>query len=243
MEPGNINYITAFGFGLASFISPCVIPLIPSYITYITGLSFADLQAEHPSREVRKQTILHSLIFIAGFTTVYTLLGASATFVGGVVFAGQEILRKIGGILMILFGIHLSGVLPLRFLLGEKRINLRRKPAGYIGTFVVGVAFAAGWTPCTGPILGSILSMAATEATVQKGTQLLFVYSMGLGVPFLLASVALHEFLVLFNRYKKYIRLTEILTAIFLIVIGILLFSGYLSVITGYVNRWFALFG
>ncbi len=239
MGTGNITFIGAFIAGLLSFLSPCVLPLIPSYITYITGLSFADLQAEHPTHKVRQQTIIHSLIFIAGFTTVFVLLGASATYIGNFLQAHMGLLRKIGGALIIIFGIHVSGIFDIGMLLGEKRLTIHRKPAGYLGSFLVGIAFAAGWTPCIGPILASILMVAATEETVLHGIMLLLIYSLGLGLPFFLASLAMHQFLVFFNRFKKYIRIFEIITGVFLIVIGLLIFTNYLTVIARYVNMLF----
>ena len=239
MEPSNITFIGAFIAGLLSFLSPCVLPLIPSYITYITGLSFNDLQAEHPSHQVRRQTVLHSLIFIAGFTCVFILLGASATYVGGFLQEHMTSIRRVGGVLIILFGIHLTGIFPIHFLLGEKRFNLHRKPAGYAGSFLVGVAFSAGWTPCIGPILASILMVAATEETVAYGITLLLAYSMGLAIPFFLAALAMHQFLVVFNRFKKYIRIFEIVTGVFLIVVGIMLFGNYLAVLSRYFTNIF----
>jgi cytochrome c-type biogenesis protein len=239
MESSNITYVGAFVAGLLSFLSPCVFPLIPSYVTYITGLSFADLQAEHPSNRVRKQTVTHSLLFIAGFTTVFVLLGASATFIGTFLQEHMGLLRKVGGVLIIIFGIHVSGIFDIGLLLGEKRLTIHRKPAGYVGSFVVGVAFAAGWTPCIGPILASILMVAATEETVYRGIALLLAYSMGLAIPFFLASLALHQFLVFFNRFKKYIRILEIITGVFLIIVGVLVFGNYLSILSRYVTRWF----
>jgi cytochrome c-type biogenesis protein len=239
MEPTNITFVGAFVAGLLSFLSPCVLPLIPSFITYITGLSFADLQAENPSHKVRQQTIIHTLLFIAGFTVVFVLLGASATFLGGFMMEHMKILRKVGGVLIILFGIHISGLVPIHFLLGEKRVTVHRKPAGYIGSFLVGLAFAAGWTPCIGPILASILMVAATEETVSHGIMLLLTYSMGLAIPFFLASLAMHQFLVFFNRFKKYIRILEIVTGVFLIIIGVLLFTNYLTVLSRYTTIWF----
>src|SRR5512134_1579170 len=148
MDPSNVSFYGAFIAGLLSFLSPCVLPLIPSFITYITGLSFSDLQAEHPSHKVRQQTIVHTLLFIAGFTTVFVLLGASATFIGGFLQEHMNTIRKVGGILIIIFGIHVTGLVPIHLLLGEKRVTVHRKPAGYLGSFVVGLAFAAGWTPC-----------------------------------------------------------------------------------------------
>jgi cytochrome c-type biogenesis protein len=215
-----------------------VLPLIPSYITYITGLSFADLQSEHPSHKVRQQTILHSLLFIAGFTFIFVLLGASATFVGTFLQEHMAIIRRVGGVLIILFGIHLTGLVPIHFLLGERRFTIHRKPAGYVGSFLVGLAFAAGWTPCIGPILASILMVAATEETVFHGIALLLAYSMGLAIPFFLASLALHQFLVFFNRFKKYIRIFEIATGIFLIIVGVLVFGNYLTILSRFVMRF-----
>lgn len=239
MGTEHITFLSAFIAGLLSFLSPCVLPLIPSFITYITGISFADLQAEHPSNKVRQQTIIHTLLFIGGFTVVFVLLGASATFIGGFLQEHMNIIRKVGGILIIIFGIHVTGFAPIHLLLGEKRVTLHRKPAGYLGSFLVGLAFAAGWTPCIGPILASILMVAATEETVLSGVLLLLIYSMGLAIPFFLASLAMHQFLVVFNRFKKYIRLFEIATGVFLIIVGVMIFTNYLSVLSRYASKWF----
>ena len=171
MGSNNITVISAFIAGLLSFLSPCVLPLIPSYITYITGLSFADLQAENPSGKVRRQIIIHSLLFIAGFTFVFILLGASATFVGGFLQEHMKLIRRVGGVLIVLFGVHLTGLIPIQLLLGEKRMTIHNKPAGYAGSFLVGVAFSAGWTPCIGPILGAILLYASQQETVTQGSR------------------------------------------------------------------------
>jgi len=216
-----------------------VLPLIPSYITYITGLSFSDLDAEHPSHVVRRKTMLHSLAFVSGFTVVFVLLGASATYIGSFLQEHMELLRKAGGLLIIAFGIHVTGLVPLKWLLGEKRVSLKHKPAGYLGSLLVGLAFAAGWTPCIGPILASILMIAATEEKVGHGIVLLLLYSIGLGVPFVLSSLAMHRFIQLFNRFKKYIRMFEIVTGFFLIIVGILIFTNWLSVLSGYANMLF----
>ena len=166
MHSQEVTYVGAFIAGLLSFLSPCVLPLIPSYITYITGLSFADLQEEHPSHKVRQTAMLHSLAFILGFTVVFVLLGASATYIGSFLNQHAAFLRKAGGILIVLLGVHVTGLIPITMLLGEKRVTLHRKPAGFAGTFLVGLAFAAGWTPCIGPILAAILMVAATEEKV-----------------------------------------------------------------------------
>ena len=239
MDSSNVSFLGAFIAGLLSFLSPCVLPLIPSFITYITGLSFSDLQAEHPSHKVRQQTIVHTLLFIAGFTTVFVLLGASATFIGGFLQEHMNTIRKVGGILIIIFGIHVTGLVPIHLLLGEKRVTVHRKPAGYLGSFVVGLAFAAGWTPCIGPILASILMVAATEETVSQGVLLLLTYSMGLAIPFFLSSLAMHQFLVVFNRFKKHIRIFEIITGVFLIIVGVMIFSNYLSILAQFSMKWF----
>lgn len=234
MGDANITFLGAFIAGLLSFLSPCVLPLIPSFITYITGLSFTDLQAEHPSHKVRQQIIIHTLLFIAGFTFVFVLMGASATFIGSFMQAHMPMIRKAGGVLIIVFGIHVSGVIPIHLLLGEKRFTIQRKPAGYLGSFLVGLTFAAGWTPCIGPILASILLVAATEDEVLHGIALLLTYSMGLAIPFFLSSLALHQFLVVFNRYKKYIRIFEIITGILMVIVGVLIFTNNLSVFQRY---------
>jgi cytochrome c-type biogenesis protein len=239
MGSNNITVISAFIAGLLSFLSPCVLPLIPSYITYITGLSFADLQAENPSGKVRRQIIIHSLLFIAGFTFVFILLGASATFVGGFMQEHMILIRRVGGVLIILFGVHLTGLIPIQLLLGEKRMTIHNKPAGYAGSFLVGVAFSAGWTPCIGPILASILMVAATEDTLHHGIILLLAYSMGLAIPFFLSALAMHQFLVVFNRFKKHIRLFEIFTGVFLIIIGIMVYGNYLTKLSAIFSRMF----
>ena len=236
METNNISIIGAFLAGLLSFLSPCVLPLIPSYITYITGLSFADLQAEHPSHKVRQQTIIHSLLFIAGFTCVFVLLGASATFMGDFLYEHKTAIRRVGGVLIVVFGIHVSGLFDIGMLLGEKKLTLHRKPAGYLGSFIVGIVFAAGWTPCIGPILATILAVAATEG---RGVWLLLTYSMGLAIPFFLAALAMHQFLIFFRRFKRHIRMLEIITGIIMVVVGVLIFTNSLVVISRYTSSWF----
>ncbi len=229
MQSPEVTYLGAFIAGLLSFLSPCVLPLIPSYITYITGLSFVDLQDEHPSHKVRRTAILHSLAFILGFTVVFVFLGASATYLGSFLNQNVGLLRKVGGVLIVLLGVHVTGLVPIHLLMGEKRINLHRKPAGFAGTFLVGIAFAAGWTPCIGPILAAILMVAATEENVTHGIILLLIYSLGLGIPFLLSALAMHQFVVAFQRFKKYIRLFEICTGIFLILVGFVIYFNWLS--------------
>jgi cytochrome c-type biogenesis protein len=236
MSSHEVTYIGAFIAGLLSFLSPCVFPLIPSYVMYITGMSYADMLAEHPSHIIRQKTILHSLSFICGFTVVFVLLGASATYIGSFLHEHAVIIRKVGGILLVLLGIHVTGLLHLKFLLGEKRVSIKHKPAGYIGSFLVGIAFAAGWTPCIGPILAAILAVAATEESVYQGILLLLVYSLGLGLPFFISALAMHRFLAVFNRFRKYIRVFEVFTGILLVVVGVLIYSNWLSRLSGYMT-------
>jgi cytochrome c-type biogenesis protein len=239
MHSQEVTYFGAFIAGLLSFLSPCVLPLIPSYITYITGLSFADLQNEHPSNKVRQTAMLHSLSFILGFTVVFVFLGASATFLGSFLNQHTALLRQAGGVLIVLLGIHVTGLVPIHLLMGEKRITLHRKPAGFVGTFLVGIAFAAGWTPCIGPILAAILTVAATEEDVYQGIVLLLFYSLGLGIPFFISSLAMHQFIVVFQRFKRFIRLFEICTGLFLILIGVTIFFNWLSRISGVITSLF----
>ncbi len=239
MHNQEVTIFGAFIAGLLSFLSPCVLPLIPSYITYITGLSFSDLQAEHPSHLVRLKVLINTILFIAGFSVVFVLLGASATAAGSYLHHYLPLIRKIGGILVFLIGMHVSGLLPLRFLLGEKRIVMHNKPAGYIGSFIVGVIFAAGWTPCIGPILASILWVAATEENVVYGIVLLLCYSLGLGIPFLFSSLAMHQFLAAFNRFKRFLFIMEKVTGLFLMLVGVLIFTNWLSRLSGYASILF----
>lgn len=242
MHSQDVTYIGAFVAGLLSFLSPCVLPLIPSYITYITGLSFADLQAEHPSHIIRQKSILHSLAFICGFTLVFVLLGASATYIGSFLQHNSNVIRKVGGVILVVLGIHVTGLVPLRFLMAEKRVSIKHKPSGYAGSFLVGIIFAAGWTPCIGPILAAILAVAATEESVYQGIILLLIYSLGLGVPFFLSALAMHRFIVAFNRFKKYIRIFEIMTGVLLMVIGVLIYTNWLPRLSGYLDTLLRVF-
>jgi cytochrome c-type biogenesis protein len=241
-QASEITYWIAFSAGILSFASPCVLPLIPSYLTYITGLSFSQLEDEHPNAKVRLTVLLHSLCFIFGFSVVFILLGAIAGIASSNIQyylrEGLGWVEKIGGLLIFLFGIHLTGLFHFGVLLGDKRVHLQRKPSGFIGTFVVGIAFAAGWTPCIGPILASILMVAASSGQVGEGVGLLAVYSLGLGIPFLLSGLLFHQFLSAFKRFRKYIRLVEIGTGIMLMAVGIMLMFNLLAQLTMYVNRW-----
>jgi cytochrome c-type biogenesis protein len=240
----DITLWIAFSAGLLSYFSPCVLPLIPSYLTYISGLSFGELNDVNASSKVRMTVILHTLVFILGFSAVFITLGALAGLFSASFHAnlreGLGIVQKIGGVLIFVFGIHLSGLFHFGVLLGEKRVQLGSKPTGYLGTLLVGIAFAAGWTPCIGPILGAILAIAASSTGgVWHGVLLLTVYSAGLGLPFLLSGILFHAFLGFFKRFKKHIRIVEIVTGVMLMLAGVLLFFDQFSRISGFLYKIF----
>jgi cytochrome c-type biogenesis protein len=248
LESADLTLWIAFSAGILSFFSPCVLPLVPSYVTYISGLTFAELKEANPGFQVRWTVFLHSLLFVAGFSAIFITLGGLAGFAS---YSFQAQLRewlgwiqKLGGILIFLFGVHMTGLFRIGALLGEKRIHIASKPAGYIGTFLVGIAFAAGWTPCIGPILGSILALAATSTGgASHGIVMLTAYSAGLGIPFLIAGVLFHGFLSFFNRFRKYIRLVEIITGGLLMVVGVMLFLDLFGLLTGFLFRYIPITG
>jgi cytochrome c-type biogenesis protein len=244
MTASDITLWVAFYAGVLSFFSPCVLPLIPSYLTYISGLSFKQLNAEHPSARIRLTILAHSLVFVLGFSLVFITLGALAGYASAAfqmhLREGLGWLQKIGGVLIFLFGIHLSGLFHFGMLLGEHRIHLRTKPSGFFGTLIVGIAFAAGWTPCIGPILGAILTIAASSSGgAGRGVLLLAIYSLGLGVPFLIAGGLFHWFVEFFDRFKKHIRLVEIVTGFLLMVVGVMLFFDQFSKMSGFLYQYF----
>lgn len=246
-QAADITYWIAFTAGILSFVSPCVLPLIPSYLTYITGLSFDQLDEEHPDAKIRLSVVLHVLCFILGFSVIFILLGAIAGIASGQIQAllreGLNWVARIGGFLILLFGVHMTGLFSFRALLGYKRVQLQKKPAGFFGTFIVGIAFAAGWTPCIGPILASILMVAASSGQVGQGTILLTFYSLGLGLPFLLSGLLFHRFMNTAKRLRQHLRKIEIGTGIMLIAVGIMLMFGLLGPITMFFYRWVPVLG
>lgn len=234
----NISYAVAFVAGFLSFLSPCLLPLIPSFIAYITGVSFNDLKSSAPAADLRRKTMMHSLLFILGFSTVFILLGLTATVVGKALWQYQKAIRIVGGALIVLFGLSLMGILKLDFLMKERRFNVQAKGASYIGSFIIGVTFAAAWTPCAGPILGSILVLAGTQgSSALKGAAFLAVYSAGIGIPFFLTGLLVNSFLKNFNRFKKVLNVINVVGGVFLVIVGILVMTNYLTVIG---NRFFS---
>ena len=221
----------AFTSGLLSFLSPCVLPLIPSYIGFLTGLTAEEL-------EVRRGTaLLHALWFVAGFSVIFLALGATASALGAVLLRYQVWIGRAGGVLVLAFGLYLLGVARPLFLVRERRVHLARKPLGYVGSAIVGVTFGAAWTPCIGPILGAILTLAAAAASVAQGTALLACYALGLAVPFVVTALALDRFLAWFQRFRPYLVWVERLAGVLLIVLGVLLVTDRFTLLAGYLQQ------
>jgi cytochrome c-type biogenesis protein len=226
----SVSFVVAFTAGLLSFLSPCVLPLIPSYVGFLTGMSVDELQGR------RGTALLHGLWFVAGFTLVFVLLGATASALGSLLREQQKWLGRLGGVLVILFGLYLIGVFRPAFLMRERRIELSRKPLGYFGSGVVGITFGAAWTPCIGPILGAIFTLAATRTGLVSGMTLLAVYALGLAIPFLLTALALDRFLSWFQRFRPYIVWVDRTAGALLIALGILLVTDRFTVLAGYLQ-------
>src|SRR5690349_12048506 len=229
---GNVGVVIAFGAGLASFLSPCVLPLIPSYITFITGMTLDDVQ------RARRLALIHALLFVLGFSLIFLALGASATLLGRLLVTYRVWISRVGGVLVLAFGLYLLGVFNLGAFARERRVHITDKPLGYLGTVVVGIAFGAGWTPCIGPILGSILTYAATQAEVSRGVGLLGAYSLGLAVPFVLAAVAIERFVAVFQRMRSGMVWVSRISGALLVVVAVLMLTDYLTVITGVLQAW-----
>jgi cytochrome c-type biogenesis protein len=224
----DISFPLAFFAGILSFLSPCVLPLVPSYICFITGISFKDLTVGVDKKRIRQVTVANSIAFILGFSSVFIALGVSSSAIGRFFFQYVDIIRIIGGILVIIFGFFIAGFLKLDFLLIQKKIYLGGKPAGYIGTFIVGMTFAAGWSPCIGPILGTILVYAGSKGSALYGFQLLAAYSAGLAVPFFLSALAINVFLSYSPKLARFMRVIMIISGLLLIIFGVLLLTDHL---------------
>jgi cytochrome c-type biogenesis protein len=229
---GNVAVPIAFGAGLASFLSPCVLPLIPSYITFITGMTLDDVQRS------RKVALVHSLLFVLGFSLIFLALGASATLLGRLLVTYRIWISRIGGLLVLTFGLYLLGLFNLRAFSRERRFHITDKPLGYLGTLVVGIAFGAGWTPCIGPILGTILTYAASQGDLSRGVTLLGAYSLGLAIPFVLAAVAIERFLSAFQVLRSKMVWVNRISGGVLVVVAVLMMTNYLAVITNVMQGW-----
>jgi cytochrome c-type biogenesis protein len=239
MLTAQISLAAAFFAGVLSFLSPCVLPLVPAYISFMSGVSLEDLH--HGDRsDVLRKTILTALAFILGFSIVFVLLGATATAIGKFLLTKFDLISKIAGLVVIVFGLHFLGVFEkyLRFLNYEKRFHVQPRRVGAVGALIVGLAFAFGWTPCVGPILGPILFLAGGQDSVGQGILLLTVYSLGLGIPFLLTAIATHTFLNVFDKMKRHFQVLETISGVFLIIMGVLMFTGQLAVIATRLVEW-----
>ncbi len=236
---GNVGILTAFIFGFISFISPCVLPIVPGYLSFISGLSFEEMASSNSISVVRKRVLTNSLFFVFGFSLVFIALGASASAVGQFLHEKLNIISRIAGVIIIIFGIHMTGLVKIPFLNYEKRFHSQAKPIGLLGSFLVGLAFAFGWTPCIGPILAAILAIAAQQETVGKGVILLTSYSAGLGIPFLLTGMSLTVFYKVFDKFKRHLQKVEVVGGILLVVVGVLVTTNYLTIISGYLSKWF----
>lgn len=231
----SVSLVAAFTAGLISFLSPCVLPLVPGYISMISGASVDELKSDNKA-EVFRKVLFHSLLFIAGFSVVFISLGASATWLGQVLLSRMSLLYKVAGIVIILFGLHLAGVLKIGFLYKDKRFHAAGKPATAAGSFLIGLAFAFGWTPCIGPILAAILTLAASQDTVSAGIVLLATYSLGLAVPFFLTSLGINRFLGFYSRFRTHLHQVEVFSGIILIVLGAMIYTNQFTRLAGYLS-------
>jgi cytochrome c-type biogenesis protein len=221
----------ALVMGAVSFLSPCILPLIPSYVSYITGISYDELVGRESRRKHMTVTLLHSLAFVAGFSIIFVLLGATASLAGSILSQHLDVIRVVGGVLIIIMGVFVMDVVNIPFLQREAKVHLRSKPVGYAGTVVVGMIFGAGWTPCTGPFLGSVLALAMTSETMGRGMALLLLYSLGLGIPFILSAVAISAFLSSFDRLRRHFKAIKVTSGVILIIMGVLLILDKLTIL------------
>jgi cytochrome c-type biogenesis protein len=243
----NVTLLAAFGAGLLSFVSPCVLPLIPGYLSYISGLSLDEMRGT-PGRDAavaiaapadaRRRILLSSLAFILGFSLVFIALGASASAIGHFLTHRLSLLGKIAGVIIVLFGLHTMGVLRIEWLYQEKRVQTQRKPTSLLGAVLVGIAFAFGWTPCIGPILAGILAIAATRSGVGEGVRLLAAYSAGLAVPFFLTALAINRFFGAMSRIRKHYHAIEVVSGGLLVAIGLLIFTNRFTVIAQWLTPY-----
>lgn len=243
-----VTTVVAFGAGVVSFLSPCVLPLVPGYLSFVAGVSTDQIKGFPTGTAdeggvtldrsaIRRRVVLNTLAFVLGFSLVFVALGASATAVGSFLLAHQKTIARIAGAVVVLFGLHTMGLLRMPFLYQEKRWHVLQKPAGLAGAFTVGLAFAFGWTPCIGPILAGILALATQEETVTAGIALLSAYSLGLALPFMLTALAFNQLIVVFDRVKRHLRTVEIASGLLLVGVGLLLMTGKLTVIASWAQR------
>ncbi len=229
----NVSFPIAFLAGLVSFLSPCILPVVPSYLAFVSGLTFGEI-SERATAEVRRSALINSVLFVAGFSLVFMTMGLVATTAGQAIAQALPWINRAGGVVVVAFGLVVAGVIELPALSRERRVHLESRPAGAVGSFAVGLAFGAGWTPCIGPILGSILLYASLEATMVQGTMLLGTYALGLGIPFVAASVGLNWFLAGSEKARSWIVPLQKAAGFVLVVIGLLMVSGRFASMTAF---------
>lgn len=234
MDGDAVSLGLAFLAGVASFLSPCVLPIVPSYVSFVTGLTLDELRGADDDATARRRAAAHAALFIAGFSALFVALGASATALGRVLARSLPLLQQLGGAVIVLFGLYMIGVLRSTALLRERRVHLAAKPAGALGSVAAGVAFGAGWTPCIGPVLATILLYAGMEATMARGTLLLAAYALGLGIPFFAAAVGLNAFLTRTSWLRRWLGPIERTTGAFIILVGILLMTGRFTALSSF---------
>ncbi|MDO8672745.1 MAG: cytochrome c biogenesis protein CcdA [Dehalococcoidia bacterium] len=234
MEPENVNFFIAFFAGLLSFVSPCVLPLVPAYVGYLTGSTASKIDKQN-----RPATFMHALSFVLGFSAVFVALGASVGLIGSLFYDYLPTLRQIGGLILIVFGLNMAGVLKIPFLYYDKHFSFEPdRRWGYLASFLVGTIFAVGWTPCVGYILSAILFMASTTQTVGQGAYLLFIYSLGLGLPFLAAGIALGEIKPYLRLINRHMQIISIVSGVFLILMGIAIIGNWLLRLNAFFGFW-----
>jgi cytochrome c-type biogenesis protein len=236
---GSVSLFAAFLAGLVSFISPCVLPIVPGYLSFISGVNVAQWKGGGASPDLVRRVVLASLAFVLGFSTVFVALGAAATLIGSLLQENKRTLGMIGGVVIIVLGLHTMGVLRIGWLLGEKRASVESRPLGLVGAYVVGLAFAFGWTPCIGPILGAILLYASQQETVGQGVVLLSAYSAGLGIPFLLSALAVNWFFRAAGGLRRSMHAVEVVSGALLVGVGLLLVTDRLTLIAQWFTRAF----
>jgi cytochrome c-type biogenesis protein len=238
----DVTILAALIAGLVSFLSPCVLPLVPPYLVYMAGTSLERFADKEPEPRVRRETVTAALLFVFGFSTVFVALGASASVVGSLLRAYSGPLATLAGIAIIIMGLHFLGLTQIAFLMREKRVEVA-KPVGLWGAYVMGLAFAFGWTPCIGPILAAILAVAAAEQTVTRGAGLLAVYSLGLGIPFIVAAFAIEPFAAFLSRFRKHLRRVEQAMGALLVLTGIAFLTGSINIMSVWLLEAFPVLG
>ncbi|HEX9663302.1 MAG TPA: cytochrome c biogenesis protein CcdA [Candidatus Binatia bacterium] len=233
-----VNVFVAFAAGVFSFLSPCVLPLIPSYLSFVSGVSVEEMRGAQAAARVRTRVVLNSAAFILGFSLVFVSLGASASFLGGLFLGYRNLIRLMGGIFVVLVGLYLVGLFKIAALERYLQFDLKDKPAGYLGSVLVGITFAVAWTPCVGPVLGAVLALAGASGEVGSGIFLLSSYAAGLALPFFLSALAVNSFFQFSQRFRRYIHAVHVMGGVLLIIVGVLLITDYMTFLNAYVLRF-----